>query len=409
MSKVIQNKYIYIVFILLFFAISLIIKKDEVNKNIGAPNIEAPYHVLHTVNAYIKNDISQHYFLPTVTLEKEIDKFIPWGATVPDAQGNYFYTSFTATTFIFPYLYFKLTGADLTIQNLVKFNYLLQLLSTVMIFLLLRKINFKASQNKVLSNMASFLATIIIFIFSTEFMVSFGLGYWAQSISQLLIILQLFILVSIYEDGFTHKKLILLGLVSIAFCYTEWTGFSTTGLISLYFLYLFITSKSKDYLKIFIILLSSIIVGGLLIVAHYGFVIGFENLFNALYARFSARSTDKIDYMFLFVGYINSYGLYLFILPILYSILLKNKADSGINYKSFHLLILFSLFLLVENIIMMQHAVQFSFDRLKFGVLLVVLFDLFFLHFLNTKRSAYANVIVGGGNYIVSNSKYRHL
>jgi hypothetical protein len=209
MYKIFESKYIFIVFLFCFFIVSLVIKKDEIYKNIGAPNIEAPYHVLHTVNAYIKNDISQHYFLPTVTLENELDKFIPWGATVPDTQGNYFYTSFTSTTFVLPYLYFKITGAELNIQNLVKFNYLLQFTSIILIFLLLRKINFKASQNQILSNLSSFLASILIFIFSTEFMISFGLGYWAQSISQILIVTQLYILISIIQDGFSNKKLIL--------------------------------------------------------------------------------------------------------------------------------------------------------------------------------------------------------
>jgi hypothetical protein len=375
---------------------SLIIKRDEIDKNIGAPNIEAPYHVLHTVNAYFKNDISQHYFLPTVTLENQLDKFIPWGATVPDSQGNYFYTSFTSTTFVLPYLYFKITGAKLTIQNLVKFNYLLQLLSILMIFLLLRKINFKASQNQILSNVSSFLASILIFIFSTEFMISFGLGYWAQSISQILIITQLYILILIIQDVFSNKRLILLALVSIIFCYTEWTGFSTTGLISLYFLYLFLTRRNKESLKIFFTLISSIVISGLLIFAHYGFVIGFENLLNALYSRFSARSTGKIDYIFLLIGYVKSYGLYIFILPVFYFILQKNENQKIIDYKLFYFPIFFSLVLVVENIIMMQHAVQYSYDRLKFGILLVLLFNIFFLYFLSMKRNTYSTLIMGG-------------
>lgn len=396
MCKIFENKYFFIIFLLFFFAISLVIKKDEINKNIGAPNIEAPYHVLHTINAYMKNDISQHYFLPTVTLEKELDKFISWGATVPDTQGNYFYTSFTSTTFVLPYLYFKITGAELTIQNLVKFNYLLQLLSIIMIFLLLRKINFKASQNQTLSNVASFLASILIFVFSTQFMISFGLGYWAQSVSQILIITQLYILISIIQDGFSNKKLILLGFVSIIFCYTEWTGFSTTGLISLYFLYLFLTRKEKENLKIFFTLMFSIVIGGLLIFLHYGLVIGFENLLNALYSRFSVRSTGKIDYIFLLIGYVKSYGLYIFILPILYFILQKNENDKIIDYKLFYFPIFFSLVLIVENIIMMQHAVQFSFDRLKFGILLVILFNVFFLDFLTIRKNIYYILIILG-------------
>ena len=83
------------------------------------------------------------------------------------------------------------------------------------------------------------------------------------------------------------------------------------------------------------LLIFSIVISGVLIFLHYGFVIGFENLFNALYSRFSARSTNKIDYIFLLIGYVKSYGLYIFMLPILYFVLLKNKNDKIVNYNLF--------------------------------------------------------------------------
>ena len=145
-------------------------------------------------------------------------------------------------------------------------------------------------------------------------------------------------------------------------------------------------------MKIFIALISSIIIGGLLIVAHYGFVIGFENLFNALYSRFSARSAGRIgSVLWLIIGYVKSYGLYLLIIPITY-VILKND-NKNIGYKLYFFPILYALLLLMENIIMMQHAGQFSFDRLKVGVFLAILFNVLFLYVFVIKKNIYTKLI----------------
>lgn len=65
-------------------------------------NSDATWHALLTVEAYNETPVSTHLFLPIVTLGDADDKGIPWGATVPDREGNYYYTSFSPAGYFLP-------------------------------------------------------------------------------------------------------------------------------------------------------------------------------------------------------------------------------------------------------------------------------------------------------------------
>lgn len=70
-------------------------------------NADATWHTLLTIEAYNETPISEHLFLPIVSLGSQDDKYIPWGATIPDENGNYYYTSFSVAGYFFPWLFMK--------------------------------------------------------------------------------------------------------------------------------------------------------------------------------------------------------------------------------------------------------------------------------------------------------------
>ena len=73
---------------------------------IGYHNSDATWHMPLTVTAYDETPISDHLFLPIVTLGEESGKGIPWGATIPDNKGNYYYTSFSPAGYFAAYLFY---------------------------------------------------------------------------------------------------------------------------------------------------------------------------------------------------------------------------------------------------------------------------------------------------------------
>ena len=153
-------------------------------------NIDASYHVLLTIKALQSTPFGVHKFLPIVSLGNPEDKNIPWGATVPDSYGNYYYTSFSPLGFFIPYLYFEATGYDLTIENLAFFNMLIHLIATflfawvVSVFLT----NFGLSS---VSRAVAVVSLTLFYIFSNEALYSHGVIYWHHSLFQIFWLTQL--------------------------------------------------------------------------------------------------------------------------------------------------------------------------------------------------------------------------
>ena len=99
-------------------------------QNINFTNADATYHTLLTMQAYDETDASIHHYLPIVTLGKNSDKHIPWGATIPDKYGNYYYTSFSPFGFFLPYLFCKLFSLPIEFTSLYVFNSILYFSNT---------------------------------------------------------------------------------------------------------------------------------------------------------------------------------------------------------------------------------------------------------------------------------------
>lgn len=100
-------------------------------------NSDATWHELLTIKAYDETPVSQHKFLPLVSLGRTVDKNIPWGATIPDAQGNYYYTSFSPASYVLGYFFIKTFNLGYTEKSLYMLNSILFALSGVILAFLL--------------------------------------------------------------------------------------------------------------------------------------------------------------------------------------------------------------------------------------------------------------------------------
>ena len=74
-------------------------------------NSDATWHTLLTVECYNETPVSEHLFLPIVSLGSEDDKYIPWGMTIPDERGNYYYTSFSPAGFFAAFIHKNISAA----------------------------------------------------------------------------------------------------------------------------------------------------------------------------------------------------------------------------------------------------------------------------------------------------------
>ena len=67
----------------------------------------------------------------------EENKWISWGSTIPDSQGNYYYTSFSPIGFFLPWLFMKIFNLPLAEKSLYLFNNILFAISAVLIVMLI--------------------------------------------------------------------------------------------------------------------------------------------------------------------------------------------------------------------------------------------------------------------------------
>jgi hypothetical protein len=104
--------------------------------NLSIPNIEATWHVIHTVNALKSDSVLHHYLLPSVTLGNVLDRWVGWGAAVPTSSGSLIYTSFYSPGFVFAYISSSLLSFLDPFHGLVLTNVLLGASSAFLVYLL---------------------------------------------------------------------------------------------------------------------------------------------------------------------------------------------------------------------------------------------------------------------------------
>jgi len=300
---------VFALILLLIFSFGL--RQQDFKRVTGAQNLEATYHMLLTVSALNESPAENHWYLPSVSLGREADKHIPWGATVPTKTGDYIYTSFTPPGFLAPYFWFKAFDLEPSLKNLARFNFFLGGVSAfTLFFLLVSLLKFNGYGPWV--SVGAALVGSVIGIFSREALLSYGVIYWSQSLYQAILIFSLYFLFK-WLTG--EKKLsrrpcsaaiIALALVGAL---TEWSGYIFNGGLILALWLSRIDSVHSKVLAIYIFIATAI--AGILTVVHFSLAVGFWPAIGAFSGRFLARNTSAGSIDGLIRGYGLSYGLFI--------------------------------------------------------------------------------------------------
>ena len=352
--------------LLVLLAGSLCLRQHEFAQPKGAQDMEATYHVLLTVTAMNENPLPSHWYLPIISLAGEQNKHIPWGATIATKAGDYVYTSFTPPGFLAPYFFFKVVGWQPTPTHLVYFNFLLGSASVAILFFLLAallRFNGYAPRPAVCAAVLG----CTVAIFSREALQSQGLVYWNQCLYQLILVVSFWLLFHCVTAGQEkQRKLCSILLVIAAFLgpWTEWTGyvFNAGAIVLLW------RHESAQLRKLARYLLWATVIAGLLTLLHYGLLAGFLPAMKAFVKRFLSRSTASGSLVELLQGYGLSYGVFLLLVFLAPALAYFRKDSSAAAHEKSLTLACFVVACIpvFENIVMLQHASQFSYDRLKF-------------------------------------------
>lgn len=326
---------------------------------------DATWHTLLTIECYNETPISQHLFLPIVSLGDADDKGIPWGATIPDVEGNYYYTSFSPMGYFLPWLFIKIFHLSASERSLYIFNTLLFLISTCLLVWLI-SIIYRDNKHELILCLSGGL----LYVFMPELMHGMGMVYWHQSVLQVTLLLQI---IAFYKYAVLGEKAYrwLFYVLAVFNPYTEWTGYvANVGFAFAELILYWKESKKKAFGRAMILAALTILAFGLFS-AHYLLRTDAATYFMALKNRFMARNvTTDVAILSVIKGYLDSF-LYIWLLALALAIWVcvqnkKIEVHEGV-------LFLVMAFPVLENIIMKEHAISYTYDRMKAAWVLVLL------------------------------------
>ncbi|EMC3651093.1 hypothetical protein [Citrobacter braakii] len=351
-NRNIYNRHLFfgLIVVLLISAGAFLIKYNDFKNGRGVENIQATYHALLTINSLSSLPLSESMLLPTVNFNSYMDKNIPWAAAVKTIDGNYVYTSFPSLGFALPYALLRIVGANLNISDLFFVNSLFLFFAIVFFFSSIYLHLIKIGIPSLPSVLAS-IAGSSVMLFASESLISSGLIYWPQSLSQMLLAIILFIF-SARKNNISNLSDFFLFVLLTAFSMTEWTGYVFGACL---FFYSSIT-KHEGWKRICLLCFFSSLLAVLVFFVQITSVLDLNAFFNTSIERFGVRGAAKADFTKLIKGYWISFGLFLvFIIPALYYL-----RDARHRF-----IIILCMLPMAENIILASHAISFTFDRWK--------------------------------------------
>lgn len=326
-------------------------------------NSDATWHILMTMQAYEETPAAIHHYAPLINMGEEADKWISWGATVPDEQGNYYYTSFSAAGFALPYFICKLLGLPLAEGSLYAINCVLFFLTAALMGAFAVEL-FGKTRWPLLAGAVA----VAVYVCPPEVLHGTGVVYWPHSVMQLTLLLQLWA----YYRWTQRDSKGAWGLF-LALClfnpYLEWTGFVANGGYALAEFF----RHRKGWLRGFG---SAVAIGVLTVLSflifslHFLSVVDLPSYLEALKGRFLARgTTSSYPFSRLFTGYVDSFLWLWALLAILFVLVVV--CWRGFSWRKHSLLmghkwLLFAAFFpVLENLLMKGHAILYTFDRMK--------------------------------------------
>lgn len=367
-----------LVLIMVAFAISLVIRTDMFLERSGAQGVEATYHVIWTAVALNASAPAAHFYLPTVTLSPTPGNTITWGATVPTPGGAYIYTSFPPLGFLVPAVALNAVSAHDSFITLALLNSLVGLVAALLMGGLTRAVVMslgEAHQNANRDGWMVFALSGILYLFTREALISHGPVVWPHSLSQLCLIAGCWLALNVFTQRTSYLTVAGLTVVALLYPSLEWTGFVfNAGLLAALLYDALLLRRQNASLVSAIAITGATLVAGAGIIIHFSTAIGTDALLWSLTSRAQARGYNSFAFLKLPLGYLVSFGA-------LIPATLLAIAYTWLSFRTFRaraiwLTLFASSFPMVENLVMMQHAEQFSFDRLKLAVPLLLICSL---------------------------------
>jgi hypothetical protein len=319
--------------------------------------------VLLTASAMLKDPVEHHKLLPTVTFPGRAAHTTAWGTTLKTRRGDRIYTSFAAPGFIVPAAWFYVAGAPPSREGLLGLNVTLGAISSLLFIVVAILIGTTPGGSV---SVAGLLVAGLLTIASAEVLVSHGLTYWSLSLFQVVWAAFLIALTLYARHPEDRRYRTAVAVALFACCIVDWSGFVLGGVLGV------AVWRMRSFAAFRALaprLFGAVFVGGIAIMAHLASGVSLRQVPAILALRAGSRSVYHASVSALARGYVDSFGGFLILAAVATAILWRKRSTLSATDK----LVLFAtVAVLGENLLLTQHATEFSFDRLKFVAFLVV-------------------------------------
>ncbi len=396
-----RNRMLLIAGIVLLWATSAILRLAVFGKDgVWALGEDSPFQALIILKAWAATPVSVHHFLPLISLGGAMDKGIPWAGLPADKLGNYYYLSFPALGFFVPYVYHALLGIEPSVRSLLIFNLGIHLLCALLVSaLVLRCAHLfpEVGERVVLLGVG---LSAFTYLFANEAMFTHGPTYWNHSLFQVAWLTQLVLLLHTLlrqgEDKVAARDWWLV-LVCFIAPSVEWTGYLATAAVGSCLFFMACRERSRRLFQLGILAFLAVAFAGIAFLGHFMSVVGFDEGLKHLALRFAARSSSHGSIMAWFRGVFVSFAA----LPVVgaFAVYSLQRAHRIRPLPTiFVLLCVCAALPIAENILMLEHAVDYSIDRTKIVVSLI----LFLSGWLFSTPPRVLNFIVGAWLFAVA-------
>lgn len=325
----------------------------------GHPNMEATWHSILTIRSLMELPLSETFGLPSVTLPGEANRGVLWGATVPTSQGVQIYTSFPPLGWLLPSAVFSMLGVDPSEASLFSFNAVLAGLTSLCLSSTVLRVARVAQTS---TAFLTALSTTLLYLFSSENLLSHSILYWPHALLQLILAGALLVVARILDGHHGRMEFVLLTALVILSVYTEWSALLFAIALCAFFAIRARIAEHKSR-KFLLAALSATAVALTGLVFHFVLALGFAHATFAWRTRFIARSLaggSGLDQLAAYArGWAMSLGLTAIV--ILLAFLIFRSASLQATTSLSWILVL-SISPSLTNFVLLQHATQFSFD-----------------------------------------------
>lgn len=350
-----------------FFLVSLLVRipsassellgKYSESKAYNRPlNTDVFIHTNLVFSIYTSNPVRTHLFASYIGADSQ---FI----TSARNENLTLYTSFPPALFAIPYIILSVLHVEAGTQNLQLFNLLIQLVCSVLIFLVIKRILFNQKHADMIACISS-----SAYIFSTGTLLNHMNVWWAHQLLQPFLIGSCLLFVT-QGNKFKAYQTYFLGVILTAI---SWTGAVVSVGIALLHLWRYIIHRDRmDIPKI------ALPVVGIAtsVVALYAQIwlatkVDVATWVNKIAHRANARSgaDHELSDLLLqfFQGIITDYGAYLVILAGLVSLANHHRIKVGVLLQKYKAVLAISIFPIFESLLLLEHDSVYTFGRLKF-------------------------------------------